>query len=463
MSQYKLVVYFILIVPIVSYAQNLQQHWQTFYQKSWQSQSLIVTQQQLSRYPRILLRESARYPDFQKYTWQDLEQLDQISQNCLVETELVSRLQDAAEFELALCENRSLDESWFATRNPLHPFGGSFADRYLVANPAIKPSSAFYHSLSISNQQHPLYQRLSALSAEGREALLDGYRAWIENETLWLSGEQGWKAINIEIWNIFAQQLNITLLGGNCEFRYSNLCISKTTDNTLYLQILISGLLALILFLTLKGLYVRQQQSKEKRFILQLLTHELRTPITSLGITVEMLRHQFDFLPSHSQDAVWRLMSDYQRLSQLTENSKAYLGSSRMEPLLKQRHSIADWLGHVCEKHDVTFQLSCDVELNLSFYWLSICLDNLIKNAKQHGNGEISVKVTLMTRKLIVEVKDGGEFPSVFKRFVQRFNREKSNENMGVGLSIVRHLMRLMGGELKISRHPTRCILEISL
>lgn len=155
-------------------------------------------------------------------------------------------------------------------------------------------------------------------------------------------------------------------------------------------------------------------------------------------------------------------MSDHQRLSQLTENSKIYLSTQRSQQLLKQTASLDDWLEHTCEKHALSYQLNQDRELTLPFYWLSICLDNLIKNAKQHGHGKIEIRATL-THKLVIEVTDQGDFPSAMAQFFTKFQGKTNHENMGIGLSIVEHLMKLMGGKLIVRRRPTRCMLELPL
>ncbi|NOI74697.1 DUF3404 domain-containing protein [Vibrio coralliilyticus] len=458
----KLAACFLFLFPLVAQAQSLQENWQSLYQQSWQATELKVTQQQLSQYPAELLKQQARYPDFKQYNWQEIEQVYRVSQTCQKNEQHNANLNDAIEFELAMCNDQLLTDDWFQAHTLLHPAGGSFADRYLDRQPNYQPSHTIHRYLTIDNPQHPLHAALSTLSNEGREALLNGYRAWMEKDTLWLSGEQGWKAVTAETWQPVAKRLDITLSGPNCTFRYSNLCISDVAENVLALRLFVAGLSILILFMTVKTLYTRRQQSREKRFILQLLTHELRTPITSLGLTVEMFRSQFDRIPNDTQDAVWRLMSDHQRLSQLTENSKIYLSTQRSQQLLKQTASLDDWLEHTCEKHALSYQLNQDRELTLPFYWLSICLDNLIKNAKQHGHGKIEIRATL-THKLVIEVTDQGDFPSAMAQFFTKFQGKTNHENMGIGLSIVEHLMKLMGGKLIVRRRPTRCILELPL
>ncbi|ELV8552603.1 ATP-binding protein [Vibrio fluvialis] len=462
MRPFSLAICFVLLLPCATQAQSVQEQWQQFYQQSWQSQPLSVTQSQLSDSPLEVLLESARYPDFRRFSWQDIEQLYQVAKTCQHPAKPRARLATAVEFELALCNNQPLSLHWFASHEPLHPAGGSYADRYLAHYPTLVPGSALVRYLTIGHKQHPLHAQLASLSSLGRDSLLNGYRAWMEGNTLWLSGEQGWKTIDAAHWQPLAKQLKLDLHAQNCTFRYNNLCMAPIEASARWLTLLVSALIAAVTFLLVKSLYTRRQHSREKRFVLQLLTHELRTPITSLGLTVELFREQFDQLSPHTQDTVWRLMSDHQRLTQLTENSKVYLSARRSEPLLKQTASLDDWLSHIAEKHGLSYQLNDDRELALPFYWLTICLDNLINNARQHGKGPISLKAEV-AETLRIEVRDGGEFPSSLTRWLRRFQPQSDTNNMGIGLSIVAHLMSMMGGRLRLLRHPTRCILELPL
>ncbi|MGF1763223.1 DUF3404 domain-containing protein [Aliivibrio kagoshimensis] len=450
--------FFILFIPVTVCAQNLQSKWQLFYQQSWHTSPLTVLNQELSQYPSELLLDGSRYPNFTKFRWQDIALLSSVRQGCQYYDHDNQDLSDSITFELALCSGKTLDERWFSTHSLLHPAGGSFADRYFESFSSEYDDIKSY--LSIANPQHPLYQTLSNLSPEGREALLNGYRAWQEGNTLWLSGEQGWKAITSSHWLPIADQLNITFQAESCTFRYSNLCISEQTESQLMLRILVIAFLIILLMVLARGGYLKRKLGKEKYFILQLLTHELRTPITSIGLTIEMFRDEYDNLSKDAQDAVWRLISDYQRLSQLTENSKIYLSADKSQQLLTQRASLDEWLNYVCGKHRVIYTLDQDIELNQPYYWLSICLDNLIKNAKQHGKGVVIV-TTKLTDKLTIEVKDEGRFPSPLLLFLSRLQPKSNDNNMGIGLSIVKHIMKKADGKFIILRHPTRCILEL--
>lgn len=449
-------------LPTLANAQSLQDKWQSLYQLSWQASPIFVSQQELSHYPKALLQDNSRYPNFKKFTWQDIALLAEIQQTCQAIEPSNLALNDAIEFELALCRQQTLDSIWFAAHSKRHPAGGSFADRYVAHYP--ETSEQILPFLTITNPLHPLYTKLQPLTAEGREALLDGYRAWQQGDVLWLSGEQGWKVVPHDVWKPIAKEQGITFSEESCSFRYSNLCLSETNNDTFFMKVMIFSLLVVLFSILARSLFLRTKQRKERQFVLQLLTHELRTPITSLGLTVEMFRNRYDEFPDATQDAVWRLISDYQRLSQLTENSKVYLSTENAEPLLKQNASLEEWLEHVCEKHNIDYQCdSGEVELNLPYYWLTICLDNLIKNAKQHGKGNVLVTVTLAD-KLRIEVQDQGHFPSFLERTLSRVtpNDAYRHDNMGIGLTIVEHLMKQANGRLIILRNPTRCILEIA-
>ncbi|WP_438877023.1 histidine kinase dimerization/phospho-acceptor domain-containing protein, partial [Bacillus cereus group sp. Bce021] len=61
----------------------------------------------------------------------------------------------------------------------------------------------------------------------------------------------------------------------------------------------------------------KRQEMKSRMLILQILTHELRTPIASLSLTVEGFRREFEHLPETVYDEFRRLCEDSRRLRQL--------------------------------------------------------------------------------------------------------------------------------------------------
>ncbi|NVD07724.1 DUF3404 domain-containing protein [Vibrio sp. JPW-9-11-11] len=441
-------------------ASSIQALWQSLYQRSWDSNALLVTQTELSQYPLPLLLSSSDYPNFTQTSWDTIEALYAIRQSCIASTPISDRLKKAVEFELALCAQRVLPFQWFSDGAFLHPAGGSYVDRYLEHNQAVlspEQQATLLMLTSGNSPRHPLADIFEQVSPPGRDALLTGSRAWLEGQTLWLSGERGWKQVPSSSWRPIAKQLNITLDQTQCDFRYSNLCIARR-DSVLTISQVALALLSICLFaLLLRAWYVKRQQSNIRRFVLQLLTHELRTPIASLGLTTEMLRDQFDHLNEEAQRAFWRLTEDYQRLSQLTEQSKTYLSETGDYAI--QTASLEDWLAQVCSAHQVPYTLNHDQQLTLPYYWLSVCLNNLIINALHHGTRPVHVNASI-NQQLRITVCDQGHFPPRYQRW---FKRSPNPDNMGIGLKLVRHLIQKMGGRLKIETQPTRVTMELPL
>lgn len=447
-------------ISMPTQASSIQILWQTFYQRSWETSALTVRQAEIDQYPISLLLSSSDYPNFNQFTWSDIEALYQVTQTCRAPEKVSRVLQKATEFELALCQSRVLPNTWFMNKPFVHPAGGSFVDRYLERILSVNPDNDDRQLLSLtsgSSPHHPLFGVFEQISPQGRDALLSGSRAWFEGRTLWLSGEQGWKKVSSSNWRPIAEQLNITLDKEKCDFRYSNLCIARRSSESFWGQLTVAVLSISLLAVVLRSWYVKRQQSIARRFVLQLLTHELRTPITSLGLTTEMLRDQFDNLNEDGQQAFWRLTEDYQRLSQLTEHSKTYLSDNGDYAL--QAGSLGDWLAQVCSAHNVRYTVENDQQLTLPFYWLSICLNNLIVNALRHGSAPVHVEA-IVSRHLQITVCDQGRFPTRYQRWLKR---PSNNENMGIGLKLVRHLIQQMGGRLLIKTHPTRITMELPI
>ena len=86
-------------------------------------------------------------------------------------------------------------------------------------------------------------------------------------------------------------------------------------------------------------------------------------------------------------------------------------------------------------------------------------LNNLISNAIRHSSpgGNIRIQTTLQDHWLRLRVEDEGEgiapddLPHIFERFYQASQSEYTTGASGLGLTLTRDLVRLMGGEIKVS------------
>jgi signal transduction histidine kinase len=202
------------------------------------------------------------------------------------------------------------------------------------------------------------------------------------------------------------------------------------------------------------GLLVRRvraqrQEEERQRFVLQTLTHELRTPVASLLVSIDSLRAGFDALSPGGQEALLRVVDDAQRLRRLTEKSRAYL--TRKETLMLEPvglPSVGDWVRERLGP-SVGVEVQQDGPVTVDPYWLGLCLDNLVQNALNHGAPPVVVRVCRGER-LTLEVRDGGTLGA------------SRSPGLGLGLSIVRRAVAAMNGSLGRFEKPTRFIIDVA-
>jgi signal transduction histidine kinase len=206
---------------------------------------------------------------------------------------------------------------------------------------------------------------------------------------------------------------------------------------------------------------VKKNDLKSRMLVLQILTHELRTPIASLSLTVEGFRREFEHLPETVYDEFRRLCEDTRRLRQLAEASKDYLQSDHQAFATEWIPSVSDWLHYRYEEYvtPITITVPDDIAAKVNIYWLGTCLDNLINNAVKYGVEPIELKTETKDNRLTFYVIDQGnltkkDWKHVKKPFV-------SKAGLGLGLTIVESMVGRMGGKMTLQGPPTSFILEI--
>ena len=199
------------------------------------------------------------------------------------------------------------------------------------------------------------------------------------------------------------------------------------------------------------------------------VSHEFRTPLTlMLGPAEEALADP-ETLPRH-RDRLEVVHRNALRLSKLVNN---LLDFSRIEAdrihasyqpvdLAAVTAEIASVFRAAVEKADLDYQLDC-AQLSRAAYidrdmWEKVVL-NLISNALKHTfEGEIAVRLYEQNEHAVLEVADTGvgipvdQLPRIFERFHRVPNaRSRTHEGTGIGLALVRELVRMHSGTVTAS------------
>lgn len=240
-------------------------------------------------------------------------------------------------------------------------------------------------------------------------------------------------------------------------------------------QLLMGVLLVAFTTVTFVFLYrnLRQQQQLAaiKNEFISNMTHELKTPISTVKVAVEALRH-FDALddPKRTREYLDISALELQRLSMLVdkvlklslfENKEIELNKSSFD-LYELAAEVVASMKLQMEKAGAFVQLTSegdDFFIKADRTHMSSVLTNLLDNALKYGKEApaIAVHVSRMGEEIVVTVSDNGiGIPAAYVgRVFEKFFRVPTGDHhnikgYGLGLSYVHHIVTKHDGTISV-------------
>jgi len=219
-----------------------------------------------------------------------------------------------------------------------------------------------------------------------------------------------------------------------------------------------------------------RESDRLRRELLANVSHDLRTPITSVKGYLETLLLKADKLSREEQrDYLEIAIRHSERLGRLVEElfELARLESGHTH-LQRETFSLAELVQDVVAKNRIwadsrQVHLDAEIPADLPLVAADIglierALQNLIDNALQHtpGGGRVCVSLEAQPGTVRVQVVDTGEgippdeLPYIFDRFYQVRRNEQGDERRGsgLGLAIARRILELHQGRIAVSSIP---------
>jgi signal transduction histidine kinase len=219
---------------------------------------------------------------------------------------------------------------------------------------------------------------------------------------------------------------------------------------------------------------------REARFTSD-VSHELRSPLTTLANSVGVLESHRDDLPSRSRSAVDLLTAEMRRFQRMVDDlleiSRVDTGSAELSldevevgELLRQA-AAASGLGHVPMDIDPA---TVGLRLPVDKRRMERVVANLVDNARQYAGGvtRFAVEPAGDGVRLVVIDRGPGVEPTERERIFERFyrgqaaGRRGATEGTGLGLSLVAEHVRLHGGRVWVESGPggeNRFVVELPL
>jgi len=244
--------------------------------------------------------------------------------------------------------------------------------------------------------------------------------------------------------------------------------IDNTEDGLMFLMYFVVALLNTVLVIQIKRERRKLRKKEEEAMIIHLyntvlssLSHELKTPISTIIGSADMLENEsIQLNENQRKELISGIGIAGQRLNRQITN---LLQMSRLDSGVL--HPNLDW----CDLEDLIHQLITTNNINdrvqLQFhdplplfkvdqFWLEVILQNLLLNAIHYSpeDSPIKLSVTAVSPELEIVVSDKGngipefDLERVFDKFYRVPNTGQSGS--GIGLSIVKGYTEAMGGKV---------------
>ena len=213
---------------------------------------------------------------------------------------------------------------------------------------------------------------------------------------------------------------------------------------------------------------IRQLENVRRDFVAN-VSHELKTPITSIRGFVETLRSGIDD-PRKADEFLGIIEKQAARLQSIIDDLLMLSEIEQVE-IPMQPTSVSDVVRcavAMCrtkaDDNNVELTLTCedDIELSGNGRLLEQAVVNLLDNAiKYSPGGKVSISVDRADKEAVIRVADTGcgiedvHLARIFERFY-RVDKARSRNlgGTGLGLAIVKHIVQAHGGSVEVESEP---------
>ncbi|MBI5807752.1 MAG: HAMP domain-containing protein [Ignavibacteriales bacterium] len=197
------------------------------------------------------------------------------------------------------------------------------------------------------------------------------------------------------------------------------------------------------------------------------VSHELKTPLTSLGMALGLLEDDVVGKVNEKQkDLIVSMKEDYDRLNKLVyeilelTKLEANIGKIKFEKI--ETHKLAEYVSKkfsiLANEKNIELKVidkSGKTNITGNFNSLLSAIENLVSNSLRFtpSGGNITVEFLIEDENLVIKISDTGigispdNLKKVFDKFIQI--DDSAPGSLGLGLSIAKEIIEIHNGEIK--------------
>ena len=233
--------------------------------------------------------------------------------------------------------------------------------------------------------------------------------------------------------------------------------------------LVVTAILFIIAFVITRNFERLAEASRLKSEFINIVSHQLRSPLTNIKWTFELLTSEELEVPSEKQEEYF--INVRENIARMVELIDDLLVVSRIEqgtlPVLKKEFSLEDLIRELISRFEVFAEAS---KIELNFYpqeglpkvftdpsLMKLVVENLIDNAVRYtkGGGKVEIKLRREERNMFFEIKDSGvgipqkDQKHIFQKFFRAENilKEKTRGS-GLGLYTCKAIINSCKGKI---------------
>jgi signal transduction histidine kinase len=232
-------------------------------------------------------------------------------------------------------------------------------------------------------------------------------------------------------------------------------------------------------FLELQALKIQTAESKvheeglkERRDLIDMLTHELKTPLSTIKFALASLK-RIALVQGESTDRMLHINASVERMDAMIEHVALSNKIERTEARgLEENVSALELMNVVMQEYRDPDRFELDIQDGVMFraapHFLALIIENLVSNAvKYAAEGKIKITIQDETEHLTsfrISNRVAAENHPDESRLFERYYRHPSFQNspgMGIGLSLVHSAAQKMGAQVRYQKIDHDVVFEV--
>jgi signal transduction histidine kinase len=230
----------------------------------------------------------------------------------------------------------------------------------------------------------------------------------------------------------------------------------------------LSAILFIIAYIIIQGFEKLAEASRMKSEFINIVSHQLRSPLTNLKWTIDLLLSEEGASSNEKGSYLSILQENSERMSELVDD---LLIVSRLEAakllIKKEEFSLPELVQKVVQEFSM-FAKASNVEIIFNPpenfpkivsdpHQLKIVIENFIDNAIRYikEKGKIEIRISQKGNNILFEVEDNGvgipreEQKYIFQKFFRAENvLKQQTQGSGLGLYICKGIIKKLGGKI---------------